>query len=216
MKVLLYQKGDVMSLLTKNLVLNNTNDILKLKESKDKRIKIILLNESILIKVLKVNNYYNIEEKIEELIKDMFSDYIPLVHYEKLRVRRKLFLIIYFIGCDERFKKLLCERKKFSLIPYDLQKKNFYIFNKVEIVLRNSRIKVYFKKRLILLRNIEEQSVIEDIKDEIKNLEETFNISIKSFNLIISKEYITDELKESFKDAKLSEIRGEDNLYQKI
>lgn len=205
-----------MSLLTKNLVLNNTNDILKLKESKDKRIKIILLNESILIKVLKVNNYYNIEEKIEELIKDMFSDYIPLVHYEKLRVRRKLFLIIYFIGCDERFKKLLCERKKFSLIPYDLQKKNFYIFNKVEIVLRNSRIKVYFKKRLILLRNIEEQSVIEDIKDEIKNLEETFNISIKSFNLIISKEYITDELKESFKDAKLSEIRGEDNLYQKI
>ncbi|MDZ5252782.1 hypothetical protein [Clostridium sp. LIBA-8841] len=205
-----------MSLLTKNLVLNNTNDILKLKESKDQRIKIILLNESILIKVLKVNNYYNIEEKIEELIKDMFSDYIPLVHYEKLRVRRKLFLIIYFIGCDERFKKLLCERKKFSLIPYDLQKKNFYIFNKVEIVLRNSRIKVYFKKRLILLRNIEEQSVIEDIKDEIKNLEETFNISIKSFNLIISKEYITDELKESFKDAKLSEIRGEDNLYQKI
>lgn len=205
-----------MSLLTKNLVLNNTNDILKLKESKDKRIKIILLNESLFIKVLKVNNYYNIEEKIEELIKDMFSDYIPLVHYEKLRVRRKLFLIIYFIGCDERFKKLLCERKKFSLIPYDLQKKNFYIFNKVEIVLRNSRIKVYFKKRLILLRNTEEQSVIEDIKDEIKNLEETFNISIKSFNLIISKEYITDELKESFKDAKLSEIRGEDNLYQKI
>lgn len=205
-----------MSLLTKNLVLNNTNDILKLKESKDKRIKIILLNESILIKVLKVNNYYNIEEKIEELIKDMFSDYTPLVHYEKLRVRRKLFLIIYFIGCDERFKKLLCERKKFSLIPYDLQKKNFYIFNKVEIVLRNSRIKVYFKKRLIFLRNTEEQSVIEDIKDEIKNLEETFNISIKSFNLIISKEYITDELKESFKEAKLSEIRGEDNLYQKI
>lgn len=216
MKVLLYQKGDVMSLLTKNLVLNNTNDILKLKESKDKRIKIILLNESILIKVLKVNNYYNIEEKIEELIKDMFSDYIPLVHYEKLRVRRKLFLIIYFIGCDERFKKLLCERKKISLIPYDLQKKNFYIFNKVEIVLRNSRIKVYFKKRLILLRNTEEQSVIEDIKDEIKNLEETFNISIKSFNLIISKEYITDELKGSLKEAKLSEIRGEDNLYQKV
>ncbi|MDZ4991609.1 hypothetical protein GNF80_01295 [Clostridium perfringens] len=205
-----------MSLLTKNLVLNDTNEFLKLKESNDKRIKIILLNESLFIKVLKVNNYYNIEEKIEELIKDMFSDYTPLAHYERLRVRRELFLIIYFIGCDEKFKKLLCERKSFSLIPYDLQKRNLYIFSKVGIVVTNSRIKVYFKGRLIFLRNTEKQSVIEDINDEIKNLEETFNISIKSFNLSISKEYITDELKESFKEAKLSEIRGEDNLYQKI
>lgn len=216
MKVLLYQKGDTMSLLTKNLVLNDTNEFLKLKESKDKRIKIILLNESLFIKVLKVNNYYNIEEKIEELIKDMFSDYTPLAHYERLRVGRELFLIIYFIGCDEKFKKLLCERKSFSLIPYDLQKRKLYIFSRVVIVVRNSRIKVYFKRRLIFLRNTEKQSVIEDIKDEIKNLEETFNISIKSFNLSISKEYITDELKENFKEAKLSEIRGEDNLYQKV
>lgn len=205
-----------MSLLTKNLVLNDTNEFLKLKESKDKRIKIILLNESLFIKVLKVNNYYNIEEKIEELIKDMFSDYTPLAHYERLRVGRELFLIIYFIGCDEKFKKLLCERKSFSLIPYDLQKRNIYIFSRVVIVVRNSRIKVYFKRRLIFLRNTEKQSVIEDIKDEIKNLEETFNISIKSFTLSIYKEYITDELKENFKEAKLSEIRGEDNLYQKV
>lgn len=205
-----------MSLLTKNLVLNDTNEFLKLKESKDKRIKIILLNESLFIKVLKVNNYYNIEEKIEELIKDMFSDYTPLAHYERLRVGREFFLIIYFIGCDEKFKKLLCERKSFSLIPYDLQKRNLYIFSRVVIVVRNSRIKVYFKRRLIFLRNTEKQRVIQDIKDEIKNLEETFNISIKSFNLNISKEYITDELKESFKEAKLSEIRGEDNLYQKV
>ncbi|ELC8441730.1 hypothetical protein QYB59_000731 [Clostridium perfringens] len=203
-------------MLTKNLVLNDTNEFLKLKESKDKRIKIILLNESLFIKVLKVNNYYNIEEKIEELIKDMFSDYTPLAHYERLRVGRELFLIIYFIGCDEKFKKLLCERKSFSLIPYDLQKRKLYIFSRVGIVVRNSKIKVYFKRRLILLRNTEKQSVIEDIKDEIKNLEETFNISIKSFNLSISKEYITDELKENFKEAKLSEIRGEDNLYQKV
>lgn len=205
-----------MSLLIKNLVLNDINEFLKLKESKDKRIKIILLNESLFIKVLKVNNYYNIEEKIEELIKDMFSDYTPLAHYERLRVGRELFLIIYFIGCDEKFKKLLCERKSFSLIHYDLQKRKFYSFSRVVIVVRNSRIKVYFKRRLIFLRNTEKQSVIEDIKDEIKNLEETFNISIKSFNLSISKEYITDELKENFKEAKLSEIRGEDNLYQKV
>lgn len=205
-----------MSLLTKNLVLNDTNEFLKLKESKDKRIKIILINESLFIKVLKVNNYYNIEEKIEELIKDMFSDYTPLAHYERLRVGRGFFLIIYFIGCDENFKKLLCERKSFSLIPYDLQKRNLYIFSRVVVVVRNSKIKVYFKRRLIFLRNTEKQRVIQDIKDEIKNLEETFNILIKSFNLNISKEYITDELKESFKEAKLSEIRGEDNLYQKV
>ena len=216
MKVLLYQKGDTMSFLTKSLVLNDTNEFLKLKESKDKRIKIILLNESLFIKVLKVNNYYNIEEKIEELIKDMFSDYTPLAHYERLRVGRELFLIIYFIGCDEKFKKLLCERKSFSLIPYDLQKRNLYIFSRVVVVVRNSRIKVYFKRRLIFLRNTEKQSVIQDIKNEIKNLEETFSISIKSFKLNISKEYITDELKECFKEARLSEIRGEDNLYQKV
>lgn len=100
-----------MSLLTKNLVLNDTNEFLKLKESKDKRIKIILLNESLFIKVLKVNNYYNIEEKIEELIKDMFSDYTPLAHYERLRVGREFFLIIYFIGCDEKFKNYYVKEK---------------------------------------------------------------------------------------------------------
>lgn len=205
-----------MSLLTKNLLLNDTNDFSKLKESNDKRIRIILLNESIFIKVIRLNNYYDIEEKIKELIKDMFSDYTPLVHYEKLRVKRKLFLIIYFIGCDEKFKKLICQRKSFSLIPYELQKKNFYIPSKVRVVVINSRIKVYFKRRLIFLRNTEKQKVIDDIKDEIKNLEETFNISIKNFNLSIQKEYISDELKESFKRAKIIEIRGENNLYQKI
>mgnify|MGYP001026467120 CR=1 FL=1 len=46
--ILSCQKGEIMSLLIKTLVINDTNDISKLKELKDKRVKIILLNEKII------------------------------------------------------------------------------------------------------------------------------------------------------------------------
>ena len=58
-----------MSLLIKTLIINDTNDISKLKELKDKRVKIILLNEKIFIETLRVDKKCNIEEKIEQLIK---------------------------------------------------------------------------------------------------------------------------------------------------
>ena len=64
-----------MSLLIKTLVINDTNDISKLKELKDKRVKFILLNEKIFIEILKVNRNCNIEEKIEKLIKDRFLNF---------------------------------------------------------------------------------------------------------------------------------------------
>ena len=94
---------------------DDTNDISKLKELKDKRVKIILLNEKIFIETLRVDKKCNIEEKIEQLIKDRFFNYTPLVHYEVLKYNKSLFLIVYFIGCDERFKSLLYERKDFAL-----------------------------------------------------------------------------------------------------
>ena len=70
--ILSCQKGEIMSLLIKTLVINDTNDISKLKELKDKRVKIILLNEKIFIEILRVDKKCNIEEKIEQLIKDRF------------------------------------------------------------------------------------------------------------------------------------------------
>ena len=66
--ILSCQKGEIMSLLIKTLVINDTNDISKLKELKDKRVKIILLNEKIFIETLRVDKKCNIEEKIEQLI----------------------------------------------------------------------------------------------------------------------------------------------------
>ena len=61
--ILSCQKGEIMSLLIKTLVINDTNDISKLKELKDKRVKIILLNEKIFIEILRVDKKCNIEEK---------------------------------------------------------------------------------------------------------------------------------------------------------
>lgn len=63
MMILSCQKGEIMSLLIKTLVINDTNDISKLKELKDKRVKIILLNEKIFIETLRVDKKCNIEEK---------------------------------------------------------------------------------------------------------------------------------------------------------
>ena len=86
-----------MSLLINTLLINDTNDISRLTELKDKRIKIILLNEKIFIEILKVNRNCNIEEKIEKLIKDRFLNYTHLVHYEVLKYKKSLFLIVYLL-----------------------------------------------------------------------------------------------------------------------
>ncbi len=63
MMILSCQKGEIMSLLIKTLVINDTNDISKLKELKDKRVKIILLNEKIFIEILRVDKNVILKKK---------------------------------------------------------------------------------------------------------------------------------------------------------
>ncbi|EOU1464318.1 hypothetical protein VOI00_000421 [Clostridium perfringens] len=196
-------------MLIKTLVINDTNDISKLKELKDKRVKIILLNEKIFIETLRVDKKCNIEEKIEQLIKDRFFNYTPLVHYEVLKYNKSLFLIVYFIGCDERFKSLLYERKDFSLSFPELKNKNISVFNKATFEFKNFKISIYIKGKLVLLKSLKDSNIIEVIEESIKSIE-------KDFTFKIQKEYLTEELREWFKGLKLNEIRGEENLYQKI
>ena len=191
-----------MSLLIKTLVINDTNDISKLKELKDKRVKIILLNEKIFIETLRVDKKCNIEEKIEQLIRDRFFNYTPLVHYEVLKYKKSLFLIVYFIGCDERFKSLLYERKDFALTFPELKNKNILSFKKATFELKNLKISIYIKGKLVLLKSVKDSNIIEVIEESL-----TFKIQ---------KEYLKEEIKEWFKGLKLNEIRGEENLYQKI
>lgn len=205
-----------MNLLTKTIVLNSTTDILKFREFKAQKIKIILLNEKILIKIIKVKNYNCIEEKIEELIKDMFSNYIPLVHYEKLRIKRNNFLIVYFIGCDERFKCLLGERKKFTLVPYIFNNKKIYILRNTIFELKNKEIRIYLKGRLILVREIDTRNIIYCIKESINSVEEILEVSLSAFKVNIQEKYLNDEIKEYFKGIKVNTIRGDENLYKKI
>lgn len=214
--ILSCRKGEIMSLLTKTLKINDTNDILRLTELKDKRIKIILLNEKIFIEILKVNRSCNIEEKIEKLIKDRFLNYTHLVHYEVLKYKKSLFLIVYFIGCDERFKNLLYERKQFALTIPELKNKNILSFNKVTFELKNLKIGIYIKGKLILLKSIKNSNIIEAIEESTKSVEQDFNVSLKEFTFKIQKEYLTEEVREWFNGLKLNEIRGEENLYQKI
>ncbi|GAA0065619.1 hypothetical protein UT300002_04000 [Clostridium perfringens] len=203
-----------MSLLIKTLVINDTNDISKLKELKDKRVKIILLNEKIFIEILRVDKKCNIEEKIEQLIKDRFFNYTPLVHYEVLKYNKSLFLIVYFIGCDERFKSLLHERKDFALTFPEL--KNISVFNKVTFELKNLKISIYIKGKLVLLKSLKDFNIIEVIEECLKSIEKDLGVSVKDFTFKIQKEYLTEEVREWFKGLKLNEIRGEENLYQKI
>ncbi|EPB8164661.1 hypothetical protein ACRTAK_000252 [Clostridium perfringens] len=203
-------------MLIKTLVINDTNDISKLKELKDKRVKIILLNEKIFIETLRVDKKCNIEEKIEQLIRDRFFNYTPLVHYEVLKCDKSLFLIVYFIGCDERFKSLLYERKDFALTFPELKNKNILSFKKATFELKNLKISIYIKGKLVLLKSVKDSNIIEVIEESLKGLEKDFGVSLKDFTFKIQKEYLKEEIKEWFKGLKLNEIRGEENLYQKI
>ena len=178
-----------MSLLIKTLVINDTNDISKLKELKDKRVKIILLNEKIFIEILRVNKKCNIQEKIEQLIRDRFFNYTPLVHYEVLKYNKSLFLIVYFIGCDERFKSLLYERRSFSLSFPELKNKSISFFNKATFELKNLKISIYIKGRLVLLKGVKNSNIIELVEESLKDLEKDFGLSLKDFTFKIQKEY---------------------------
>ncbi|EGT4142792.1 hypothetical protein EQY69_00910, partial [Clostridium perfringens] len=155
-------------------------------------------------------------EKIEQLIKDRFFNYTPLVHYEVLKYNKSLFLIVYFIGCDERFKSLLYERKDFSLSFPELKNKNISVFNKATFEFKNFKISIYIKGKLVLLKSLKDSNIIEVIEESIKSIEKDFRVSVKDFTFKIQKEYLTEELREWFKGLKLNEIRGEENLYQKI
>ena len=199
-----------MSLLIKTLIINDTNDISKLKELKDKRVKFILLNEKIFIEILRVDKKCDVEEKIEQL------NYTPLVHYEVLKYNKSLFLIVYFIGCDERFKSLLYERKDFSLTFPELKNKNILSFKKATFELKNLKISIYIKGKLVLLKSVKDSNIIEVIEESLKGLEKDFGVSLKDFTFKIQKDYLKEEIKEWFKGLKLNEIRGEENLYQKI
>ncbi len=205
-----------MSLLIKTLVINDTNDISKLKELKDKRVKIILSNEKIFIEILRVNKKCNIEEKIEQLIRDRFFNYTPLVHYEVLKCNKELFLIVYFIGCNERFKSLLYERKDFALLFPELKNKNISVFNKATFELKNLKISIYIKGKLVLLKSLKGSNIIEVIEESLKSIEKDLGVSVKDFTFKIQKEYLTEEVREWFKGLKLNEVRGDENLYQKI
>ena len=148
--------------------------------------------------------------------KNRFFNYTPLVHYEVLKYNKSLFLIVYFIGCDERFKSLLYERKKFSLIFPELKNKNILSFNKATFELKNLKISIYIKGKLVLLKSVKDSNIIEVIEECLKSIEKDFGVSLKDFTFKIQKDYLKEEIKEWFKGLKLNEIRGEENLYQKI
>ena len=78
------------------------------------------------------------------------------------------------------------------------------------------KISIYIKGKLILLKSIKDSNIIEAIEESTKSVEQDFNVSLKEFTFKIQKEYLTEEVREWFNGLKLNEIRGEENLYQKI
>ena len=78
------------------------------------------------------------------------------------------------------------------------------------------KISIYIKDKLILLKSIKDSNIIEAIEEGTKSVEQDFNVSLKEFTFKIQKEYLTEEVREWFNGLKLNEIRGEENLYQKI
>lgn len=209
-----------MNLLTKKIILDSTNDISVLKNTKEERIKVILLNEHIFIKVFKITKGENSEKKIDELIKNMFSIDKPLVHYERIWVTGKCYLIVYLIRCDKRFERLIRGKKSFKLILEDLILSRYISLNKIRIVISSMKdslkIKAYFRCKLISLKIVREENYIADIKEELDKIKNVFEINIEKFDLIVPKEYISENFSENFKGANIKEARGDKYLYSKV
>lgn len=209
-----------MTLLTKKIILDSTNDISNLKNIREERIKVILLNEHVFIKIFKVNKGESSEKKIDELIKNMFSIDKPLVHYEKLWLKGKCYLIVYLIRCDKIFERIIKNKKSFKLILYDLILGRCIGINKIRIVIssinKSLKIRVYFKNKLVSLKLVTEESYVDDIKEELHKLKNIFGIDSEKFDLIVEREYINENLSTNFNQANIKEIRGDKYLYSKI
>lgn len=209
-----------MILLSKKLIIDNTTDILKLKEWKEEKVKVILSNEGMLIHIVKIKKNESIHKKIENVVKDLFLGNNQLVHYEKLWVKGRSFLLIYVIGCSDEFKNFLFSKKKFSIIPIDFLYKGMFSFKKTRVVVKNEKnifkIRIYFKRKLVLVKTTTEENYLYDIKKELLNIEEKFSFKVKTFDLIVENKYIKEELKSEFLNAKVIESRGESNIYSKI
>ncbi|WP_300349901.1 hypothetical protein [Clostridium sp.] len=209
-----------MILLSKKLVIDNTEDILKFKESKEKKVKLIIRDGKILIHIARIKKNESLNRKIDNIIKDLFLGHNPLVHYEKIWVRGKCFLLIYVMGCSNEFKKFLEDKKKFSIIPTDFMYKGGFSFNRLKIVLRieneEFKIRFYLKRKLISVKTTTEENYLKDIKKELVNIEEIFNIKIKKFDFESEDKYISEELKREFYNCKLIKSRGDGNIYSKV
>ena len=103
-----------------------------------------------------------------------------------------------------------------NFLPDKTNGKNILSFNKATFELKNLKISIYIKGKLVLLKSVKDSNIIEVIEECLKSIEKDFGVSLKDFTFKIQKEYLKEEIKEWFKGLKLNEIRGEENLYQKI
>lgn len=198
-------------MIRKNIVINKTDDISKLKNLKEKKVKITILDEKIFIEILKVNREYNLEGKIEKLIKDRFFNYEPLVHYEVLTYRRERFLIIYFLSSDDIFKRILEDKEDFVLHVPKLKKDVFQnIFSrKVRIFIEDSSIRTYIKGKLILEKHIEKERINLEIEEALNFLKESFKVNREDLKISFKDESIKRSVEKN-----LLEFGGEKNIYK--
>lgn len=167
------------------------------------KVKLVLLEKELFIHRIEYRRANEIETMVEGYIESMFKYYDFLTHYERVKIGKNKFIIIYSLRNEDKITKILDVSNKVSVVPYQ-----FYLNKKIRgklgfwdiLIIKRDNI-IYFMLRVcnIILnnKNIDFTEDFHSISLNINKLkrwaEEEFKLEEKYFR-IISNMDITEDL----------------------
>lgn len=102
---------------------NNTeNNLYKLNNN----IKLVLLEKELFIYHMEYKRGSQVGAVVNRYIESMFKNYDLLTHYEKVKVGKNKFIIIYSLRNEDKITKILDVSSKVAIVPYQ-----FYLNEKI-------------------------------------------------------------------------------------
>lgn len=140
--------------------------------------KIILLEEEIFIKIIRIEKEDKLDSILENSISTTFRYHDILTHYEKVKINNNNYLILYFIKYYDVLRKIFAKKKNISVTPYEFTR-DFKKFSKgLNISIKS------FKGNIYLVANINKKIVYTKFFNEDINIEKYIKECIESLQKI--------------------------------
>lgn len=167
--------------------------------------KVVLLNEEIFIKIIKLKGKYKLHDILDENVQSTFSDHDMLIHYEILKTKKEKFLIIYFVNYYGALKSIVNKCKNIRITPYQLQLKRGKFFRGISVIVSKFNESIYLVIKIngvvVHTKNILAGNIEEAIKSSLESLKNNFKTNELKYKLYNDKNIVQDLSGEIFTRA---------------